>query len=291
MLEANPFSNGPTWIDSDRYRKLYLTFPYRPPLTPGGFIPPLTLATTFSDTDTTGSSESYESTVSVSAEGGWGFTSLVKSTLKVEKKWTWTDTKSLTNSTGTSETASVTVTGPSYGYTGSASMAVYYDLLYKSFLFVPVGELPGFEGQIWGNPLHYVMHEIVVTDAFGDEYRTFSDLDGRFQIDGEPQYPLSVVVDDVVLEIRDENQRWVDIRLGEGGSPAFEGQLRADTELSSFNEVTVTDAEGHRYRTVADLDGLFQIYGDFRYPVTLAVGDVVLEIRDEREQWIDVWLN
>ena len=62
---------------------------------------------------------------------------IITSTRKGEASWTWTDSDTRSTSNGTNDTARVTVGGPSFGYTGPTDIAVYYDVLYKTFAFAP----------------------------------------------------------------------------------------------------------------------------------------------------------
>ena len=54
---------------------------------------------------------------------------------------TFTDTNTTTTTDTTMETASVTVGGPSFRYTGPTNILVYWDSVYHSFMFAfPFGE-------------------------------------------------------------------------------------------------------------------------------------------------------
>jgi hypothetical protein len=61
------------------------------------------------------------------------FLNLISASLKTEGKWTWTSGMTSGSSTGTTESASLIVGGPAFGYTGPTTMKVYYDRLYKTF--------------------------------------------------------------------------------------------------------------------------------------------------------------
>ena len=97
ILEADPYAYGPVPVSS-RYVSLNTTFPYEPPYAPGDPVPTLNFTATYSSTDTSGSEVVNEYTSGVTWEGGLDFISLVQAKLKVESKWTWTDTKSLFDS-------------------------------------------------------------------------------------------------------------------------------------------------------------------------------------------------
>lgn len=186
ILEADPYAYGPVPVSS-RYVSLNTTFPYEPPYAPGDPVPTLNFTATYSSTNTSGSEVVNEYTAGVTWEGGLDFISLVQAKLKVESKWTWTDTKSLSTATGTMESASVTIGGPAFGYTGPTDMGVYYDLLYKSFLFVPIeGAPPTVTGWVYSRSNRPVAGKQVLLAANGVTYRTFANADGEFRFFGVP---------------------------------------------------------------------------------------------------------
>ncbi len=186
ILEADPYAYGAVPVSS-RYVSLNTTFPYEPPYAPGDPVPTLNFTATYSSTDTSGSEVVNEYTSGVTWEGGLDFISLVQAKLKVESKWTWTDTKSLSTATGTEESASVTIGGPAFGYTGPTDMGVYYDLLYKSFLFVPIdGAPPTVTGWVYSRSNRPVAGKQVLLSANGVTYRTFANADGEFRFFGVP---------------------------------------------------------------------------------------------------------
>jgi hypothetical protein len=185
MLSADPFANGATTIDPSRYAPLNMTFPYEPPLHPGDPSTTTNFTAMFSSTSTSSTTTTQQYSVGATVSGGINFTSLWHSSLKVDNTWTWTHTNFRSTSTGTSESASVTVGGPSFGYAGPTSIAVYYDQIYKTFLFAPF--LPGFgsgvvEGAIVSNSDAPVADKEVVAVADGVTYRTVTNAAGEFTI-------------------------------------------------------------------------------------------------------------
>lgn len=182
MLRADPFANGAVAIDSVRYQTLHTTFPYEPPFAQGD--PASTLKTTLSNSTTDSSSLSkqneYAVGLTVTAKGD--FLSLFKASVKSENSWTWTNVSTSSNSTNTAESAAVTVGGPAFGYTGPTDMAVYYDVLYKTFLFAPVTGPVQFKGTVTSRSGKKVGgHEVVVT-ANGKKYRAFTNSRGEYRI-------------------------------------------------------------------------------------------------------------
>ena len=71
------------------------------------------------------------------------FLEIWKASVKSENSWIWTDTKTDATSTGTTQSISVTIGGPAFGYTGPTDMAAYYDQIYQTFAFAPVVAQPG----------------------------------------------------------------------------------------------------------------------------------------------------
>ena len=212
ILEANPFANGPIPINTARYVSLNTTFPYEPPYAPGDPVPTLNFTATYSSTDTSGSEVANEYKTGVTWEGGLDFISLVSAKLKVANEWTWTDTKSLSTDTGTTESASVTVGGPAFGYTGPTDMGVYYDILYKSFLFVPYEGGPSVQGWIYSRSNLEVAGKEVRLVANGVTYRTFAGADGEFRFHGTPTGSVQLRVDRVSINLQQISEP-VDIEL------------------------------------------------------------------------------
>lgn len=185
MLSADPFANGATTIDASRYAPLNMTFPYEPPLNPGDPSTSTNFTAMFSSTSTSSTTATQQYSVGVSVSGGINFTPLWHASLKIDNTWTWTHTNFRSTSTGTNESASVTVGGPSFGYAGPTSIAVYYDRIYKTFLFAPF--VPGFgsgvvEGTIVSESDAPVADKEVVAVADGVTYRTVTNAAGEFAI-------------------------------------------------------------------------------------------------------------
>jgi hypothetical protein len=65
-----------------------------------------------------------------------GFLDLGKSTLRDTVSWEWTNKSSASFATGTTQSASVTIGGPAFGYAGKTVLALYPDTIYHTFAFV-----------------------------------------------------------------------------------------------------------------------------------------------------------
>jgi hypothetical protein len=136
ILARDPLANGSSAPDPARFVQLNTTFPYEPPFS--ATDPIGTINTTISDssTYTTGTSleDSYKVGLSISGTGE--FPGLAQAALKDTASWEWTNKTSQSVATGTTQSASVTIAGPSFSYTGPAVVVdVYIDTIYHTFAF------------------------------------------------------------------------------------------------------------------------------------------------------------
>jgi hypothetical protein len=141
ILEADPFWQQGTAasIDTARFKSIATTFPYERPYSATDMAMTSTFSVTNESMNTNTRSIDQSYGVGLSIEGGFAFTKSLKASLKDESTWTWTDSTETAGSSDTTQTATVSVGGPSFGYTGSTSdIAVYYDSLFKTFMFAPV---------------------------------------------------------------------------------------------------------------------------------------------------------
>ncbi|HEU0120445.1 MAG TPA: hypothetical protein VFQ91_07970 [Bryobacteraceae bacterium] len=181
ILRADPFANGGLVINSARYLPLFTTFPYEPPFAEGDPVTTFQATLDSSSTQTTAkeTEREYEVGMTLSAEGGVpGFAKL---SLKSETSWTWTNKSGTSTAAGTSESAKVTIGGPSFGYKGPTDIAVYYDVLYKTFLFAPILTPPQFGGVLTSANGRPVPGQEVRITANGKTYRTFTNRKGEYR--------------------------------------------------------------------------------------------------------------
>jgi hypothetical protein len=214
ILKADPFANGSALIDSRRYQSLNTTFPYEPPFAQGDPATTFRFNASYSSTASTSSSTQNETTVGVSVSGDVGFTSLFKTSVKAEGKWTWTSTETKGSSSGTSESATVTVGGPAFGYTGPTDMAVYYDAIYKTFMFAPIVDRPSFNGTVLDAAGAAVRSREVVIVSNGVTKRTFTNAKGEYRIFGDLSGPIRLQVGKTIRDLPQlPASRTVEIRL------------------------------------------------------------------------------
>ncbi len=135
ILSTNPFSGGGTDIDLNRYLPTENTISYNPPSSPGGSIQfsDITMENVSSQTLSETKEVTYEVGFSVSSEAGFG--DLFNLSLEVNNKFTWTNNSTLGTSTLSSQSATATIGGPAYGYTGSNVVQVYWDTVFNTFMF------------------------------------------------------------------------------------------------------------------------------------------------------------
>ncbi len=196
ILKADPFANGNTAIDPMRYQMVNTTFPYEPPFADGDPVPTFSFVLSYTNGATATSSVQNDYTLGLNVSGGFNFLSLFKTSVKNENSWTWTCIDTRVSTSGTSEAASVTVGGPSFGYTGPTDMGVYYDTLYKTFMFAPIETtlraLSGAVKSRSGRPASG--KEVTVTMANGAKFRTFTNAKGEYRVFGRVSGPLRLKV-------------------------------------------------------------------------------------------------
>jgi hypothetical protein len=202
ILQADPFAFGDIAIDPNRYEQLNTTFPYEPPFAPGDPSPTLNFTATRTLTHTITTTTTNEYSLGVTLSVLVGSPSVFQAALKSTNSWTWTDTNSRADAVGSTESASVTVGGPAFGYTGPTDVAVYYDLMYKTFLFkfvttnMAVVDAP-FEGVVVSESGTPVAGKEITVVVDGASYRTFTNAAGEFRIFGPKSAPAQVRVDGV----------------------------------------------------------------------------------------------
>lgn len=179
ILDAYPFANENTQLDTNRFKPLEQSFPYIPPYAPGDTPLSVTFNSSYSSGYVSSSSVESQHSTGMSIELGC---SKLMAKLKYEDRFTWTDVDTRSNSSSTSETASVTISGPSYGYTGPTLMDVYFDTIYKTFAFVPaeVSSSVCTKGTIENLSSEDLFGQEVVVIADGKEYCTYTNLKGEY---------------------------------------------------------------------------------------------------------------
>jgi hypothetical protein len=215
ILRRDPFAEPSYNPDRQRYQPLNFTFPYEPPYSATDPVPTTTYNLSNSSTSTTGATaeDDYKIGLTISATGD--FLDLAKATIKNVDTWEWTNRSSKLTTNGTTESASVKVGGPAFGYAGSTLMEVYFDSVYKTFAFrvVPLDKPLALEGTLLdasGKPL--VGSEVSLI-ADGIVYRTVTDSKGGYRFYGNMSGPLTLQSNGVTQMIPQQPVRRGDYRV------------------------------------------------------------------------------
>lgn len=194
ILARDPFATGAP-LDQTRFLVLDTTFPYEPPLNATDPVPTQTYNLTNSSTSTVGSETVDTYKVGLTITGSASFLGLAHGTLKDAASWQWTNKSSQTNSTGSSESASLTIGGPAFGYLGSTVMEVYYDTMYKTFAFVlepPEQKEVAVQGVLTDRTGRLLSGAEVTLMEGRTKHQTFTNAKGEFKFFGRIHGPVTV---------------------------------------------------------------------------------------------------
>ena len=135
---------------------------------------------------------------SLSIDTSVNFFEIYKASVSGEtgETWIWTRSSDTCTSSGTSQTADIKLVEPSSEHTGLPLIGVFYDVLYQTFAFVPVA--PGGRIAVAGT----VRNEFgrpapgreVLLYGDGQQYRTFTDGQGRYEFFGDFVGPMEVAL-------------------------------------------------------------------------------------------------
>jgi hypothetical protein len=177
ILKQDPFASGATVVDSKRFVLTGQPWPYE--YDPVNCGIQTTTVTHERDTDTT-HEVAKDYTVGYTLGGGYG-----GAEMKYSQDFTWTNTSSTTATTGSTQTASLTLPCPSATYTGKPLIVVYWDTLYGSFMFMPM--LPSemglviLQGHLSNSAGKSVTHQVVELAYGGKTYRTATNRNGDYK--------------------------------------------------------------------------------------------------------------
>ncbi|MDQ6656460.1 MAG: hypothetical protein M3Y80_11685 [Verrucomicrobiota bacterium] len=194
ILKADPYARSQPVLSSQnnlvpdpkRYQSLNTTFPYEPPYSRNDPVPTFKFTTAYTNNSIVSNSYQHDVEVGFSAQVGLGFLGLLNATVRTAGSWTWTNTDTRSSSTGTLSSATVTVGGPAFGYTGPTEMAVYYDVLYRTFLILPVRTAPpSMTGAVRLKNGKAAAGQEVLVMTNGARYRTFTNARGEYRVHGD----------------------------------------------------------------------------------------------------------
>jgi hypothetical protein len=211
LIAMDPFANGDTSIDTNRFVLTGQTFPYEKA------APSTQLALVGSTARSSGTTVTTENTVGASLTAG---SNLTWDKLTVSGSWTWTDTNAVTDTNTTTESATVVVKGPSPGYAGPGNIAVYLDTIYKTFMFKFIDEIPMLAGVVRDSKAKPMVHAPVELTAGGMAFHTITDTKGEYRFFAVPKGSATVRVSNTTHQVQiGSSLSKVDLSLPAGGPP------------------------------------------------------------------------
>lgn len=183
ILSRDPLASSSPSAYPSRFVSVNTTFPYEPPYAATDPVPTITTTITDASTQTTINETDDTYTVGLTLTQSVGFLNFAKSDLKDTSSWEWTNKSSLSSSAGTSQTASFTVGGPAFGYTGPTVLLVYVDAIYHTFAFdiVPANlQEASVTGTILKTGAIPAPFTEVTLDTNGIRHSTFTNAKGQY---------------------------------------------------------------------------------------------------------------
>jgi hypothetical protein len=192
ILAMDPFANGSTTIDSQRFAPTTYSFPYEPPLQQSdcnnGVCSCMSLSEGITNEFQTAvqSSSQTQYKLGFHESGGLdiGIFNLGASS---DQNFTWTSTSTQADTTDSTQSATAAVSCPSIGYSGPTIMSIYWDTLFGSFLFVPTAlqaQPQGFlvlqQGIMKNTAGQALRHQPVDLTFGGKTYHTFTNNNGEY---------------------------------------------------------------------------------------------------------------
>jgi hypothetical protein len=184
ILAADPFSSGSTTIDFNRFVPTTHSFPYEPPVTANDPVPTITYSQTNSTTFT--NTQEVDNEYGVTATVSAGIQVFYDAKLQVSGSLEWTNKSTTTQTTGATQSASVTIGGPSFGYTGPTDVNVYWDTVFSSFMFAFAATTPVAVGTLVDSAGDPIPHKRVTLSTNGRRLRTFTDAHGVYRFYNMP---------------------------------------------------------------------------------------------------------
>jgi hypothetical protein len=199
MLKSYPFASGKTAIDPNRFAYTGMNLPYQPPASADEVLPTWNMVLDNTTTTTTGKAFQTSTAVGLSVGAEGGFPGVFEAKLQTSASWTWTCTNEKSESDGKSQTAAFTLGSPSFGYEGPIGVDVYYDTLYKTFMFAfpPEGSALRTSGVVRYETQGPIAGREVYLRVGGKTYRTFTNQRGEYRFYGAPLTGMEVQVDGI----------------------------------------------------------------------------------------------
>ena len=182
ILATDPFASGSATIDPNRFVPTTFTFPYNPPLNAADPVPSQKLALTNTVTYTASNSSQVQYGVSLTG----GIVAAVGTVLKAVGQLQWTNSSSAGTTNQSSQSATVSIGGPAFGYSGPPDVQVYWDTVYNSFMFAFATAAPTVSGTFTDSAGHPVAHQEVSLTAGAHTFTTVTDAKGQYRFYGPP---------------------------------------------------------------------------------------------------------
>jgi hypothetical protein len=133
ILKADPLATGGA-LDPNRY-KLQTELPYEPVAVKGQnpTATKYALSKTMNQSWANTASTSYS--VKMEASGGVDFFGLLSAKLTVADSFTWTQSNGFSSTQGSTVSASASIVQPAFEYTGPTALNVYLDTVFNTFVF------------------------------------------------------------------------------------------------------------------------------------------------------------
>lgn len=98
------------------------------------------------------------------------------------------------SSNASTQTATVTVGGPAYGYAGPTDVLVYWDTIYNVFMFAFAADAPVLSGQALDGNGKLMAHQEIRLTAGPNTFVTMSDARGDYRFYGAPAGPAQLTI-------------------------------------------------------------------------------------------------
>ena len=190
---ANADPSAP--LDPNRFASINMNWGYYPPPGPTDQVPVLKDQRMSSRTISNESKATDAFGVGVTLTGTAGFADIAKVSFKNINTWDWTYTSSKMGSAGKTETALLTIGGPSYNYpqTAPSELNVFIDKIYKTFAFtLEGGHKIALKGTVVSASKGPVSGADVYLHVNGVEQRTFTNNHGEWTFFGVVNGPCDV---------------------------------------------------------------------------------------------------
>jgi hypothetical protein len=193
ILSCDPFVSGNPAIDPDRFKPTLFSFPYEPPLTATDQVPSVTYTQTSATTDTEAQQTQTQYGVSVTVSAG--IQAFFSPKLNVTGSLQWTNTSTGTDSQEALQSASVTIGGPAFGYTGPTDVLVYWDTVFSAFMFAFATGTPAATGTLTDNAGNPIPNTTLTLTTGGHTFTTFTNSNGQYRFYGAAAGPGIVSVE------------------------------------------------------------------------------------------------